>query len=178
MVKITPSIITLDLERTLQKTVPVRPRLLGRPAAGYEVAEVASEPAEVRIAGPKSRVQEVESAFTEPVSVEGAGATVVESVNIGLEDPRAAHPGQPAGEGHRAHPRGARDARSLTGWRWRCAGARPRAPGAGAGRPEPGPPPSLGRVQPGEVRAYVDARGCRGTAPVAVELAPARPGYR
>jgi YbbR domain-containing protein len=86
VVKISPSIITLNLERTLQKTVPVRPRLLGRPAPGYEVAEVTAEPAEARITGPKSRVQEIESAYTEPVSVEGVEANVVDHVNIGLED--------------------------------------------------------------------------------------------
>ena len=73
VVKITPSILTLNLERTLQKVVPVRPRLLGRPAPGYEVAEV-DERARPRSAspGPRSRVQEIESAFTEPVSVEAA----------------------------------------------------------------------------------------------------------
>lgn len=87
VVKITPAIITLHFERTLAKAVPVRPRLMGRPADGYEVAEVSAEPAEVRLAGPKSRGQEVESAFTEPVSVEGARSTIVEEVNIGLEDP-------------------------------------------------------------------------------------------
>ena len=34
VVKITPSILTLNLERTLQKMVPVRPRLLGPARAG------------------------------------------------------------------------------------------------------------------------------------------------
>src|SRR5260221_595875 len=34
VVKITPSILTLSLERTVQKVVPVRPRLVGRPAGG------------------------------------------------------------------------------------------------------------------------------------------------
>ncbi len=87
VVKVTPAILTLNFERTFQKVVPIRPRLIGRPAAGYEVAEVTSEPGEARIAGPKSRVQEVESAFTQPVSVEGMGATVVEQVSVGLEDP-------------------------------------------------------------------------------------------
>ena len=83
VVKVTPAILTLNFERTLQKVVPIRPRLIGRPAPGYEVAEVTSEPAEARIAGPKSRVQEVESAFTQPVSVEGMSATVVDQVSIG-----------------------------------------------------------------------------------------------
>jgi YbbR domain-containing protein len=87
VVKITPSLLTLNLERTLRKTVPVRPRVIGRPAAGYEVAEVTSEPPDVRVAGPKSRVQEIESAFTEPVSVQGADRTVEGLIAVGLEDP-------------------------------------------------------------------------------------------
>ena len=87
VVRINPSIITLNFERTLQKAVPVRPRITGRPRAGHEVAEVSAEPTQVLVAGPKSRVQEIESAFTEPVSVEGAAATVSDTVNIGLEDP-------------------------------------------------------------------------------------------
>ena len=48
VVKITPSLLTLNLERTQRKTIPVRPRVIGRPAPGFEVAEVASDPAEVR----------------------------------------------------------------------------------------------------------------------------------
>jgi len=87
IVKITPSLLTLNLERTLHKTLPVRPRVIGRPEPGYEVVEVRSDPAQISILGPKSRVQEIESAFTEPVSVDGADATVEETVNVGLEDP-------------------------------------------------------------------------------------------
>jgi YbbR domain-containing protein len=87
VVKITPSLLTLNLERTVRKKVPVRPRVIGRPAAGFEVAQITSAPGEVQITGPRSRVQEVESAFTEPVSVAGAETTVTELVNVGLEDP-------------------------------------------------------------------------------------------
>jgi YbbR domain-containing protein len=87
VVKVTPAILTLNFERTLEKQVPVRPRLQGRPATGYEVAELASDPGRVTITGPKSRVQDVESAYTEPVSLEDARDTVVDTVNIGLEDP-------------------------------------------------------------------------------------------
>ena len=54
-----------------------------------------SSPPEVRVAGPKSRVQEAEGAFTEPVSVEGASATVVENVNLGVDDPLLRIQGSP-----------------------------------------------------------------------------------
>jgi YbbR domain-containing protein len=87
VVKITPSLLPLNLERTQHKTIPVRPRVIGRPAPGFEVAEIASDPAEVRVAGPRSRVQKIESAFTEPVSVEGTDRTATEIVNVGLQDP-------------------------------------------------------------------------------------------
>jgi YbbR domain-containing protein len=87
VVRVTPSLLTLNLERALSKTVPVRPRILGRPAPGYEVADVSSSPREIRVRGPKSRVREIESAFTEPVSVDAADVTVEEYVNVGLEDP-------------------------------------------------------------------------------------------
>jgi YbbR domain-containing protein len=87
LLKITPSILTLHFERTLQKVVPVRPRVSGTPARGYEVAELLSSPGEVRIAGPKSRIQQVESAFTEPVALDGAQADVSETVAVGLPDP-------------------------------------------------------------------------------------------
>ena len=46
-----------------------------------------SQPAEIRVQGPRSRVQEIQSAFTEPVSVDGADLTVEGFVNVGLEDP-------------------------------------------------------------------------------------------
>src|SRR5688572_779584 len=95
VVKITPAILTVHLERTLQKVVPIHPRLIGRPAAGFEVGEVAVDPSDVRIAGPKTRVLDLESAFTEPVSVEGAANTVADAVNLGLEDPTLRIQGSP-----------------------------------------------------------------------------------
>ncbi len=95
VVRINPSTLTLNLERTVQKMVPVRPRVLGRPAPGQEVVEVTSSPSEVRVTGPKSRVQEVEGAFTEPVSVEAASTTVMETVNLGVEDPLLRIQGSP-----------------------------------------------------------------------------------
>jgi YbbR domain-containing protein len=87
VIKIAPSLLTLNLERTMRKTIPVRPRVIGRPASGFEIAGITSDPAEVQVAGPRSRVQEIESAFTEPVSVAGAETTATELVNVGLEDP-------------------------------------------------------------------------------------------
>jgi YbbR domain-containing protein len=176
VVKITPSIITMAFERTMQKTVPIRPRLLGRPALGYEVAEVAAEPGEVRVAGPKSRVQEMESAYTEPVSVEGAGSTVVETVNLGLDDPVLRIQGSPRVR-VTARIREVQETRTFDGVEVEVRG------GAFAVQPARvrvvlgGPASALARVKPAQVLAYGDAaRVKNGTASVAVEMAPGQAG--
>lgn len=173
VVKISPSIITMNLEGTLQKVVPIRPRLIGRPAPGYEVAEVGAEPPEVRMTGPKSRVQEVESAFTEPLSVDGAQASVTDTVNIGLEDAVLRIQGSPRVR-VTARVQEQREKRAFDGLRVEVRG------GAATVRPETvrivvaGPASVLRRLSSGDVRPYVNLGGLLGAraVPVAVELAP------
>ncbi len=87
VVKISPSVLTMTLERSLVKSVPVRPHITGKPADGLEVAEVLSDPPAVRLAGPRSHLEGVAQAFTEAVSVNDASAAVVKTVNIGISDP-------------------------------------------------------------------------------------------
>jgi YbbR domain-containing protein len=176
VVKITPSIITMDFERTLQKTVPIRPRLLGRPGTGFEVAEVAAEPAEVRVSGPKSRVQEMESAYTEPVSVESARVTVTETVNIGLDDPVLRIQGSPRVR-VTARVREVQETRALENLEVEIRGGTfPVTPGR-VRVVLTGPASALARVQPTEVHAYVEAaRVKNGSVPVSVELAPGQAG--
>jgi YbbR domain-containing protein len=177
VVKISPTIITLNLERTLQKVVPIRPRLLGRPATGHEVSEVLSEPPQVKISGPKSRVQEVESAFTEPVSVESAEADVVDDVNLGLEDPLLRIQGTPRVR-VTARVRELREKRSFEGLSVSVRG------GAAAIAPRrvrvvlEGPADSLKRVRPEDVRPYVDVSvpATGAMMPLAVELLPGQAG--
>src|SRR5262245_19675006 len=177
VVKISPAIITLNFERTQQKVVPIRPRILGRPAAGHEVAEVTSQPAEVQVLGPKSRVNDVESAYTEPISVDGARSDVVERVAIGIEDPLLRIQGTPRVE-VTARVREVHDTRTLEGLPIALRGA------AGTLRPAQatvvltGPASALARVSAADVRPYLDAAGKRAgdPVPIAVELAPGLAG--
>jgi hypothetical protein len=179
LVKITPSILTLNLERTLQKVVPVRPRLVGRPAPGFEVGEVKAEPSEVRIAGPRSRIQEMESAFTEALSVEGAQSNVSDVVNMGLDDPLLRVLGSPR---VRATVRiqEVEGERALDGHPIEVRG------GEGTIRPPAvrvvvaGPASLLASLAPSDVRPWVDlsAGAPGGTVPVTVDLAPGHAGLR
>ena len=86
VVQVGPSTLTLEFEMTATRTVPVEPDVEGRPAAGYEVTKVTSDPATVEIAGPASAVQRLQAAITEPVSVQDQNRSVREIVTIGVPD--------------------------------------------------------------------------------------------
>ena len=176
VVKISPAVLTFRLERTLRKTVPVQPRLLGRPAEGYEVAEVASEPREVRVEGPTSRVEEIDSAFTEPVSVEGVKDTVTDTVTIGIADPLLRVLVTPRVK-VTARIREVRATRTISRVTVEVRG------GSMVARPDhvdvtvSGPTAVLAALAAGDVRAVVDAAAAvDGRAPVKVEIAPGHGG--
>ena len=178
VVKITPSLLTLNLERTERKTIPVRPRVIGRPATGFEVAEVASEPAEVVVAGPRSRVQEIESAFTEPVSVEGVDRTATEIVNVGLEDPLLRLEG---GSGVRvtALVREAQETRTFEGLRIVARGRPARLEPSRVTVSVAGPASQVRVLVPEDVQPYVALPGegaVPGRFPVAVEISSGHAG--
>lgn len=86
VVQISPSNVSISLENSATKIVPVVPELDGDPRDGYVVGTVAADPATVELAGPASAVDRMTRAITEPVSVEGATRTVTETVNAGVPD--------------------------------------------------------------------------------------------
>jgi YbbR domain-containing protein len=178
VVKVAPSLLTLRLERTLRKTVPVHPRLVGRPGPGFEVAEITSDPAEVRVAGPRSRILEIESAFTEPVSVEEAEATVAELVNVGLEDPLLRIEGSSRVR-VTAVVREARETRSFEGLRVVARGRPARLAPSRVTVTVSGPASQVRGLGPGDLQPYV-ALPSEGAVPprlpVAVEVASGRAG--
>jgi YbbR domain-containing protein len=177
VVKISPAIITLNFERTQQKSVPIRPRILGRPAPGHEVAEVTASPAEVQVLGPKSRVNDVESAYTEPISVDGARSDVVERVAIGIEDPLLRIQGTPRVE-VTARVRELHGTRTFDSLPIALRGADGALRPAQARVVLSGPAAALARVDAKDVRPYVEATGKRSgdAIPVAVDLAPGLAG--
>jgi YbbR domain-containing protein len=65
----------------------VRPALEGRPAPGYEVLNVVSEPATVEVVGPESSLRGLDEAMTEPVSIANEKRPLREVVNVGVADP-------------------------------------------------------------------------------------------
>lgn len=79
-----PATIAMQFERQVSKTIPVTPAVEGKPAPGYFIERVVVDPRDVEVVGPESAVRRLKKADTEPVYLNGAIATVRETVNIGL----------------------------------------------------------------------------------------------
>lgn len=84
VVQVHPPTLSLDLQPTGSKVVPVSPALDGEPAIGYRVRAVTVDPVSVEIIGPEDVVREVTEAITEPVTISGARSPVHDTVVIGL----------------------------------------------------------------------------------------------
>ena len=87
IVQVGPSTLTMEFEVSGIRSVKVEPDIDGRPAAGYEVTRVTSDPATVEVAGPESALKRLQSAVTEPVSVTDQTRSIREVVTIGVPDP-------------------------------------------------------------------------------------------
>jgi YbbR domain-containing protein len=85
--QVVPSTLSLELEKTNSRTVPVVPAVEGDPAPGFVVGQITADPSTVEIRGPESRLNEVSEATTEPVIVAGATAPITDTVTIGVADP-------------------------------------------------------------------------------------------
>lgn len=75
--------------REIEREIVVEPRYQGKPAATFEVKEISTTPARVRVTGPASHVNALEKAPTEAISVEGRHESFdVPHTSINISDPK------------------------------------------------------------------------------------------
>ena len=87
--QVLPATVTVTLERAgSPRTVPIVPDIEGQPAEGFVVGRITTVPPTVDLIGPESRLQQLTEALTEPVSVEDAAVPFVNTVTVGVADPR------------------------------------------------------------------------------------------
>src|SRR5256885_5902590 len=60
VIRVNPSSVRFNLERTMTKTIPVIATVLGQPSDGFEVGMVTIQPNKVEVEGPESRVMTLE----------------------------------------------------------------------------------------------------------------------
>src|SRR5436309_6822421 len=56
VIRVNPSSVRFNLERTMRKTVAVIPTISGQPSDGFEIGKVMVDPNKVEVEGPESRV--------------------------------------------------------------------------------------------------------------------------
>jgi len=87
VLSVEPAEIELELERLIIRSIPVRPRLVGQPAPGFEIGAVRAQPEKIRIQGPELHLKDLKELSTEALSVEGATETLETEVGLQLDDP-------------------------------------------------------------------------------------------
>ena len=88
VLNITPSRVTVLLERTQARLVPVEPQIWGTPARGYQLTQSDAFPSEILVTGPGSRVIKAAKATTESIDISGAASSLQRDVNVNISDPK------------------------------------------------------------------------------------------
>jgi len=87
VVQVAPATLSIEFENSAVRILQVRPSVEGRPAPGYEVISVKSDPATVEVIGPESSLRGLDEAMTEPISIANETRPVREVVTVGVADP-------------------------------------------------------------------------------------------
>ena len=100
-VELNPSTVRVQIDvNTVEtsRTVPIRPLLIGAPAAGFEVGTVTADPSVVTLRGAPEVLAAIAEVLTEPIRLSGSNATLQSTGTLvlpdgaRLADPAAAEP--------------------------------------------------------------------------------------
>jgi YbbR domain-containing protein len=70
VIAISPAELRVVLDATAEKTLPVLANVRGKPANGWDVAEISVEPRTATVYGPASALSRMTSVTTDPISIE------------------------------------------------------------------------------------------------------------
>jgi len=84
--EITPRIIDVFIERIEERSVTVVPVITGEPPVGYFFEDVVIDPEQVRVTGPESLIETLESVYTKDINIKNLTETTVKEVGLDLPD--------------------------------------------------------------------------------------------
>jgi YbbR domain-containing protein len=87
VVQVVPSQLHLAFDTRLTRQVEIRPRVTGTFADGEQIVKADADPQRITITGPKSHVERVEAATTDPVDATGTRGSAVFTTNVYVPDP-------------------------------------------------------------------------------------------
>lgn len=87
VVQIVPSRLHLSFDTRLSREVPIVPRVTGVFPSDFEVVKKDPDPARITISGPRSHVERIHAATTDPIDATGVQGTAVFTTNAYVSDP-------------------------------------------------------------------------------------------
>jgi len=96
--RISPSQIVLDIDRIIDRQVPIHVDVQGQPSAGYRIVSARANPYAATVRGPSRFVFHTDSVQTSPVEVSGAKADLQQPVSLAPASDRVTIIGPQAAE--------------------------------------------------------------------------------
>ena len=86
IIKTNPSSILIHLETVVTKLVPVKVKLSGSPAAGFNVKDISIEPDSVVLFGTEAELKDISEIYTAPIDTTGIKADKTTMLHIQIAD--------------------------------------------------------------------------------------------
>lgn len=83
-----PTQIRMRFEERFARDVPVQIRYAGNPMPGYRIARQELSPEFLRVVGPRSRVEQLQTIDTDPIDLNGVIAEIETRVSTFVDDPQ------------------------------------------------------------------------------------------
>lgn len=84
VIGISPSIFDIELEPTIERTLPIEVTIVGEPAKGYKVSDIKPVPAMVKLEGARSELKDLKVVSTAAVEVSGMKDALEREVSLNL----------------------------------------------------------------------------------------------
>lgn len=83
-----PTQIRMRFEERFARDIPVQIRYAGNPMPGYRIARQELSPEQLRVVGPRSRVEQLQSIDTDPIDLNGVISESETRVSTFVDDPQ------------------------------------------------------------------------------------------
>jgi YbbR domain-containing protein len=87
VVQVVPSQFHISFDRSVTRSVPVQPRVIGTLLSGYGITDVMADPPTITIVGPERRVDSIQAAMTDPVDATGVVGKATFTTHVYVGDP-------------------------------------------------------------------------------------------
>lgn len=87
IVQVVPSQFELSFDLRARRQIQVHPRVTGQFASGLRIAKVIANPDQIDITGPRTRVEAIDFATTDPVDASGVTSSQTFTRNVYVPDP-------------------------------------------------------------------------------------------